>query len=169
MTWQVSLAASSQWHAPYGCRRVADHPIPLDWQRAAVEMQDAAIVSFDLDALNGLLRVELRVGSVLIAVRPLWRNLSHRLDVFHVYAGPLYPYDWAQSPDGVVMSPRAGASPAVIMRAIAWHARKLAATRCHAGAGHAPGLPRGPFGDLCPPCWVAIRDLLDIDKEPLPF
>jgi hypothetical protein len=31
---------------------------------------------------------------------------------------------------------------------------------CHAGAGHGPSFDRGAFGDLCEPCWTAVRRLL---------
>lgn len=139
---------------------------PLPWHRAFAEL-GVQLTAFDIEA-----GVELHVDGATVAARPSTLSLAGlagRFVVFHVYEGALYQYGRAAPPDGLCMTVPLEASPAAVADAIVVLARQIARTRCHAGAGHGRGLPRGAFGELCLPCWQAVRAFLDRDKVPLPF
>lgn len=143
---------------------------PRPWQRAIAEYLPVALtlVSFDLAGLHGSVRFVFRAACGVISVHAQSRDLRARQVMYLVYPGPPV-FSWDNPPDGLPVFVEPDALPGGVVVALTRAAVKLARTRCHAGAGHAPGIARGAFGELCAACWVGVRRFLDRDTDPLPF
>ena len=144
-------------------------PTVLDWQRAVAALPSTvSVTAFDRAGFGGSLRVTLHVHGVVISAHVQSRDLKVQRAMFLIYSGPPR-YSWDDPPDGLTVFVPYDEAPGAVVRAVARAAIQLARTKCHAGAGHPPAIARGPFGELCPPCWVAVRAFIDRDKDPMPF
>lgn len=141
----------------------------LDWQHALVQLPPAVVVTaFDRNGTGSSLRATFHVHGAMISTHVQTRDLKAQRFMYLVYAGPPV-YSWDDPPDGLAVFVRIDATPGAVVRDVAAAAIQLAKTKCHAAAGHPPAIERGPFGELCPACWKAMRAFLDVDTDPLPF